>query len=121
MEVSPKGFRRISAVAGTAIVLAAMGSVAAPKLSGANGPTSPPNQIVLNDARHFPAPGSSGISRAPVIVRVGGGFDWVDAVAGVVAGVGVTLVGTGALREVRRRWPEARAGRFERIAREEES
>jgi hypothetical protein len=110
MEVPRERFRRTAAGAGTVIALAAVASVAAAELSGATGPTARPNPIALNDARHFPASGASGLSRAPVIVRVSGGFDWADAAAGVVAGLGLTLVGLGATRELGRRWPATHAG-----------
>jgi len=42
-------------------------------------------------------------SRAPVVVRVDGGFDWVDAAVGTAAGFGLTLVAGGAILELRRR------------------
>jgi hypothetical protein len=101
MDVFPERFRRAAAATATVTALAAVASMAAPELSSARRTTSAPNPTVLNDA-HLPPAGNSDVSRAPVIVRVRGGFDWADAAAGVVAGLGLTLAGTGAMHELRR-------------------
>lgn len=105
MEVSRDRVRRTAAAAGTVIVLYGAGSVA-PAFAGDNQPATSSNPTLLNDAHHFRAPRNAITSRAPVIVRVDGGFDWIDAAVGAVAGFGLTLVVSGAIPDRRRRWPD---------------
>ncbi|MDX6513749.1 MAG: hypothetical protein QOE36_3253 [Gaiellaceae bacterium] len=99
MHLLHEHLRRTAVVAGTAIVLFGGGSAAA----AGGGALSTSNPLLRNDAHHFPAPAGPITSRAPVIVRVGGGFDWVDAAVGATVGFGLALVATGATVGLRRR------------------
>ena len=105
MEVSRDRVRRAATAAGTVIALYGAGSVA-PAFAGDNQQTTTSNPILLNDAHHFRVSSNAITSRAPVIVRVDGGFDWIDAAVGAVAGFGLTLVVSGAIPDARRRWPD---------------
>ncbi len=91
MNVSRDRLRHTAAVAVAVTVLFGMAAV----VSTASG------------SRHTSKPARS---RAPVIVRVGGGFNWVDGAVGAAAGFGLTLVATGALLELRARVPLMRRG-----------
>ena len=91
--------------------------LAAPTIAwGANGGTPESNPILRNDIAHFgPAdayPQSEPATRAnstdttpstPVVVRVESGFDWVSAAVGAAGGVGLAVLGGGAVSLLRRR------------------
>lgn len=102
MHVLHEHLRRTAAAAGTVIVLLGGASAGSATAAG-RGPMSTSNPFLRNDAHHFPAPAETVTSRAPVIVRVGGGFDWLDAAVGGTVGFGLALVFTGATAGVRRR------------------
>lgn len=62
---------------------------------------------------HFREPGSTGFVPTPAAVTAaasyGGGFDWVSALIGAGAALGITLAAAGALKVLRKRHPLAHA------------
>lgn len=99
----------------TFLLLAA--AVAAAALIGAAGPaaagvdpagtiaTEPPNPILRNDIAHNRAQAqfSEQTARAPIVVQVDGGFDWVSAGVGAAGACGLVLVAAAAASALRRR------------------
>ena len=85
-------------------------AVAAPAAGGTapNRPqTASSNSILQNDEAHFGRSSSSpdGSGRAPVVILVDGGFDWVSAGVGAAGTLGlIVLAGVGA-SALRRRLP----------------
>ena len=66
------------------------------------------NRYELNDRAHFgsePAAPTSSATQgpAPVVVRVGGGFDWISAGVGAAGTLGITLAAIAGLSALRRR------------------
>ena len=98
---------RLVASAITAAALAAPGIAAAGSGGRSVGTSSPerPNPILLNDIRHFGNTTGLETSGTPIVVRVGGGFDWAAAGVGGAGGLGFVLVAgvAAAARRSRRR------------------
>jgi hypothetical protein len=91
VNVVRSGFRRAAAATAAVIALSSSSSSSSALPGGAD------------------AASAAVTPRAPVVVRVDGGFDWVDAAVGAVAGFGLTLVAGGAILELRRRVSPSRA------------
>lgn len=96
---------RLVASAITAAALAAPGIAAAGSGGRSVGTSSPerPNPILLNDIRHFGNTTGLETSGTPIVVRVGGGFDWAAAGVGGAGGVGLALVAGVAAAALRHR------------------
>jgi hypothetical protein len=72
--------------------------------SDGSGSTELTNRTRLNDeAHHGRQEQTSAGSRAPVVVRVDGGFDWPSAGVGAAGGLGAVLVAGVAASAMRRR------------------
>ena len=65
----------------------------------------PADTVLRNDNAHFGRQSSrtDGEPRAPIVVRVDGGFDWVSAGVGAAGGLGLVLVAGVAASTLRRR------------------
>jgi hypothetical protein len=97
---------RIALVAASLVTLA----LAAPiHVWGANGGAPESNPILRNDIAHFgrttndKAVSPAARQPAAVVVRVESGFDWVSAAVGAAGGLGVAVLGGGAVSVLRRR------------------